>query len=73
MNRKKNKNKCVFLYKLNGQPYRWIVRFTVNKEKRYVGCYKSHDEASAAAEQAAKRLGYKYDTGTFEPSGKLLA
>ena len=71
MNRKKNKNKCVFLYKLNGQPYRWIVRFTVNKEKRYVGCYKSHDEACQAAEEAAKRLGYKYEGATFEWPGSI--
>jgi hypothetical protein len=68
MNRKKNKNKCVFLYKLNGQPYRWIVRFTINKERRYIGCFKEHGEACQAAEDAAKRLGYKYEGNQFELS-----
>ena len=61
MNRKRSKRPCVFLYKLNGQPYRWVVRFTVNKERRYIGCFKEHGEACQAAEEAAKRLGYQLD------------
>ncbi|NCX93101.1 MAG: hypothetical protein EBX40_00280 [Gammaproteobacteria bacterium] len=66
MNRKRAKHRCVFLYKLNGKPYRWVVRFTVNKERRYIGCFKDHGEACQAAEQAAKRLGYKYEGNQFE-------
>jgi hypothetical protein len=67
MNRKRVKRQCVFLYKLNGEPYRWIVRFTVNKERKYVGCFKDHGEACQAAEEAAKRFGYKYDYEGFKP------
>ena len=36
---------CVFMMKRNGRPYRWIVRVTVQKERRYVGCYKTRPEA----------------------------
>jgi hypothetical protein len=45
MNRKKSKNKCVFLIKRNGKPYRYMVRTYINKERRYVGCFKTEDEA----------------------------
>lgn len=41
---------CVFMMKRNGQPYRWIVRVTVRKERRYVGCYKTRPEAVTALE-----------------------
>ena len=41
---------CVFMMKRNGQPYRWIVRVTVKKERRYVGCYKTRPEAVNALE-----------------------
>lgn len=39
---------CVFMMKRNGEPYRWIVRVTVQKERRYVGCYKTKPEAVSA-------------------------
>jgi hypothetical protein len=38
------------MMKRNGQPYRWIVRVTVKKERRYVGCYKTRPEAVTALE-----------------------
>jgi hypothetical protein len=64
MNRKKNKHQCVFVYKRNGKPYRYIVRFTVQKERKYIGCYKELHEAELAATEAAKRLGLGATHGT---------
>lgn len=43
-----DKQVCVFLMKRNGEPYRWIVKVTVQKERKYVGCFKTKPEAVQA-------------------------
>ncbi|NDC55519.1 MAG: hypothetical protein EBZ69_01665 [Alphaproteobacteria bacterium] len=48
MNRILAKPACVFLMKRNGLPYRWIVKTTVNRERVYLGCFKTKEEAVKA-------------------------
>jgi len=48
MNTKINKSKCVFVMKRNGKPYRYMVRTYINKERRYIGCFKTEEEATIA-------------------------
>jgi hypothetical protein len=48
VNRKPYKAACVFVIKRNGEVYRYMVRTTVNKERRYIGCFKTREEAEAA-------------------------
>jgi len=48
MNKKPKKNQCVFPMFRNGKVYRWIVKYTVNKCRVYVGCFKTEAEAIAA-------------------------
>ncbi len=48
MNRNKTKPECVFLMKKDGKPYRYMVRTYINKERRYIGCFKTQDEAVKA-------------------------
>ena len=45
----------VFLLKRNGEPYRWIVRVTINKERKYVGCFETKQEAITALDAYIKR------------------
>jgi hypothetical protein len=48
MNRVMAKPACVFLMKRKGVPYRWIVKTTVNRERVYLGCFKTKEEAVKA-------------------------
>ncbi len=48
MKNKKKPGKNVFQIKLNGKPYRWAARYSVNGFKVYVGCFKTEDEAIQA-------------------------
>lgn len=43
-----DKQVCVFLMKRNGEPYRWIVKVTIQKERKYIGCFKTKPEAVQA-------------------------
>lgn len=43
-----DKQVCVFLMKRNGEPYRWIVKVTIKKERKYIGCFKTKPEAVQA-------------------------
>jgi len=59
MKNKKKPGKNVFQIKLNGKPYRWAARYSLNGFKVYVGCFKTEAEAIQAlarhkARQAAK-------------------
>lgn len=49
--------KCIFVQTKDGKPYRWIVRFSVHGLKKYVGCYKSAEEATEAAIRALTKQG----------------
>lgn len=40
-----NRYPCVFPVKRNGEIYRYVVKVTHNRERVYVGCYKSKEEA----------------------------
>lgn len=42
------KEKFIFPIKRNGEIYRYMVRFTINQEKIYVGCFKSVEDAKRA-------------------------
>lgn len=55
MNTKTNKHKCVFLMKRNGKPYRYMVRTYINKERRYIGCFKTQEEAAIAYNKFMQR------------------
>jgi hypothetical protein len=48
VNKKEVKSKCVFLMKRNGKPYRYMVRTYIDKERRYIGCFKTEQEAIIA-------------------------
>jgi hypothetical protein len=37
--------KCIFKTYKDGKIYRYIVKVTINKERHYVGCYKTEREA----------------------------
>lgn len=51
--------KYVYQIFLNGKPYRWAARFTVNGVKRYIGCFLTEAEALAAVKKAKARLAEK--------------
>lgn len=48
MNRKAKKSPCVFPIKRNGEIYRYMVRTYINRERHYVGCFKTEAEAEVA-------------------------
>ncbi|MFO0202231.1 MAG: hypothetical protein ACK528_03780 [Alphaproteobacteria bacterium] len=48
MNKKNNKPACVFPIKRDGKIYRYMVRTYINRERHYVGCYKTQEEAVKA-------------------------
>jgi hypothetical protein len=48
MNTKENKERFVFAMMKDGKVYRYMVRFTQNGYKEYVGCFKTKEEAIAA-------------------------
>lgn len=56
MNRKASKHKCVYIYNKDGKPYRWIVKTTIDRERKYLGCYKTETEAVRAYEKFIERL-----------------
>ena len=56
MNRKPYKGACVFEVKRNGEVYRYMVRTTVNKERRYIGCFKTREEAETAYRKFKEKL-----------------
>jgi len=59
MRRKLGKTPFVFLVKRNGLPYRWVVRCTVHKVKRYVGCFDSEEKATQALQRFAVKNNLK--------------
>lgn len=62
MNKKEVKSKCVFLMKRNGKPYRYMVRTYIDKERRYIGCFKTEQEAIIAYNKfMAKQLERKLE------------
>ena len=57
MNRLEDKKyPCIYTLKRNGKIYRYIVKLTVNHERRYVGCYKTEKEAILAYRSYVKRM-----------------
>ena len=48
MNRTVSKPGCIFLIRRNGVPYRWVVKTTIEKERRYVGCFNTEAKAIEA-------------------------
>lgn len=48
MNRNTKKEKCVFVMKRNGKPYRYMTRVIIKGQRFYLGCYKTEVEASKA-------------------------
>lgn len=48
MNRKENKHTCVFPIMREGKIYRYMVRTYINRERHYVGCFKTEKEAAQA-------------------------
>lgn len=57
MNRKPYKEECIFEVYRKGQLYRYIVRTTLNKERRYIGCFKTKEEAVEAYQQFKEKHG----------------
>lgn len=58
MNRLKTKKyPCIFETTRNGKPYRYIVKLTVHHERKYIGCFKTEDEAISAYLQYIKANG----------------
>lgn len=45
--RKNNPFPCIFTQKTNGKTY-YVVKVTINRERRYVGCFKTQEEAVTA-------------------------
>lgn len=57
MNRLSDKKyPCVFVMQKDGKAYRYVVRVTVNHERRYVGCFKTEKEAINAYKQYVKTM-----------------
>lgn len=57
------------MMKRNGEPYRWVVKVTINKERIYVGCFQSKDEAVKAwANYMTKNGGSENGKNTVEPN-----
>jgi len=48
----------VSLLKRNGEPYRWVVKVTINKERKYVGCFETKQEAITALTSYMKKQQY---------------
>lgn len=67
MNRKPEKIECIYTVKRFGKPYRWIARPTIEKEKKYLGCFDSHDKAVEALHRFYERLAKSLET----PIGKF--
>lgn len=57
MNRVLAKPGCVFLMKRNGEAYRWVVKTTINRERVYVGCFETKEQAINAWNQFATKRG----------------
>lgn len=55
MNAKASKSKCVFVVKRNGKPYRYMVRTYINRERRYIGCFRTEEEATIAYNKFMQR------------------
>jgi hypothetical protein len=51
MNINKDKPRYVFVIKKNGKPYRYMARVTVKFDKKYLGCFKTEDEAVKAVKK----------------------
>ena len=62
MNRKPKKIECIYTLKRFGKPYRWIARPTIEKEKKYLGCFDSHEKAVQALELFYQRLTKSLET-----------
>ena len=62
MNRKPEKIECIYTVKRFGKPYRWIARPTIEKEKKYLGCFDSHEKAVQALELFYQRLAKSLET-----------
>jgi hypothetical protein len=54
MNRKEIKPKWIFEVKLKGKPYRYMVRFFINRERIYLGCFETVKEAEKAIKEWQK-------------------
>jgi hypothetical protein len=59
MNRTVSKPGCIFIIKRNGLPYRWVVKTTIEKERRYVGCFDTEAKAIEAWNVFAMKNGMK--------------
>lgn len=57
----------VFLMKRNGEPYRWVVKVTINKERKYVGCFETKQEAIKALDAYMEKQKY----AEFKQGSKL--
>lgn len=57
MNRKTYKEACIFELYRKGKLYRYIVKTTLNKERRYIGCFKTREEAVEAYKQFKEKHG----------------
>lgn len=55
MGRKQFKEECIFIIKKNGMPYRYVLKTTENKEWRYLGCFKTMEEAKQAFKNYKER------------------
>lgn len=64
MNRKPEKIECIYTVKRFGKPYRWIARPTIEKEKKYLGCFDSHDKAVEALERFYRKQA-QYDADSI--------
>lgn len=61
MKTKRVGRKNIYPHRQKGELIGWIVRFQIQRERKYVGFYRSMDEAQVAAVQAAKKYGIKYE------------
>ena len=50
------KPECIFPLYRNGELYRYMVRITNRKEKKYVGCFETREQATKARDEYLARL-----------------
>lgn len=63
MRKKEGKQPGVFLLKKDGAPYRWIVKCTIQKARKYIGCFDSEEKAILAWENFARKNGLGVNNG----------
>lgn len=51
----KKQPKFIFILKKDGLPYRYMVRYSIDGFKKYVGCFKTESQAMQALERSLAR------------------